>query len=125
MTAYPQLQPHIMRMPRRKRKWKQIPPNPVVWSFVLRYNSVSIYDSALKHGVRTHDITHAHSHAVAFYEFGSGNAERKLLVIGPNAAGNLLELIGVVKRDDVLMIIHAMPLRRRFSDLMKGRPGDA
>lgn len=112
-------------MPRRMRKQNQITPNPIDWSFVLRYNSLSIYDSALKHDVQTHDITHAHSHAVAFYEFGSGNAERKLLVIGPDTAGNLLELIGVVKRDDVLMIIHAMSLRRRFGDLMKGRPGDA
>jgi hypothetical protein len=89
-----------MQMPRRKQKREQIPPNPVDWSFVLRYNSVSIYDSAFKHGIHSYDIIHAHTHAVAFFEFSSSYPERKLLVIGSDTAGNLLELIGVVKRDE-------------------------
>lgn len=112
-------------MPRRKHKRKQNPPNPIAWSFVLRYNSVSIYGSACKHGIQSHEISHAHTHAVAFFEFSSSYPERKLLVIGSDTAGNLIELIGVVNQDDVLVIIHAMPLRRRFSELMKGNSGYA
>ncbi len=112
-------------MPRRKKKREQSTPIPVDWSFVLRYSSVSIYDSAFKHGIHSSDIVHAHTHAVAFFEFSSSYPERKLLVIGSDTAGNLLELIGVVKRGDVLVIIHSMPLRRRFSELMERNSGYA
>jgi len=35
----------------------------------------------------------------------------KVLLIGPDAAGNLLELIALVLAGDELLIIHAMPLR--------------
>jgi len=112
-------------MSRRGRKRNQPPSNPIDWGFVLRYDSISIYDSALKHEVQSHDISHAHTHAVAFFEISASYPSRKLLVIGSDTAGNLLELIGVVKRDDVLVIIHAMPLRRRFRELMKGNSGYA
>ena len=106
-------------MPRRKIKRELNPANSIAWSYVLRYNSLSIYDSAFKHGVQSLGISHAHTYAIAFFEISSGNPEKKLLIIGPDTAGNLLELIGVVTRDDVLVIIHAMPIRGHFHELLE------
>lgn len=50
----------------------------------------------------------------------------KLLVIGPDPAGNLLEVIVLELADDRLMAIHAMPLRPAFYDLLpRGESPDA
>lgn len=105
-------------MPRRNRKWKQIPPNPVVWSFVLRYNSVSIYDSALRHEILRDDILHAHDYALGFSAFDSARGQARLLIVGPDRAGNLLELIGIPKDEMELVVIHAMRMRPHFAPLL-------
>lgn len=42
----------------------------------------------------------------------------KILVIGPDRAGNLIEVIVLELADDRLMAIHAMPLRPTFYDLL-------
>lgn len=109
-------------MSRWKRKRKQIPPNPVVWSFVLRYDSVSIYDTALKHGVLPDDIHHAHDYALGFSTFGSARDQARLLIVGPDRAGNMLELIGIPMDEIELVVIHAMRMRSHFARLL---PKDA
>lgn len=47
----------------------------------------------------------------------------KVLVIGPDPAGNLLEIIVLVLEDDRLIAIHAMRLRRHFYELLPGEEG--
>ena len=42
----------------------------------------------------------------------------KELAIGPDLAGNLLEVIVLVLAEDRLLAIHAMPLRPSFHDLL-------
>ena len=42
----------------------------------------------------------------------------KVLVIGPDESGNLLELIALVLGGDELLIIHAMRLRPQFFPLL-------
>ncbi|HDK45788.1 MAG TPA: hypothetical protein ENG94_05865 [Actinobacteria bacterium] len=42
----------------------------------------------------------------------------KVLAIGPDPAGNLLEIIWLELADDVQLVIHAMPLRPTFYDLL-------
>lgn len=42
----------------------------------------------------------------------------KLLLIGPDRAGNLLEVIVLVLADDLLMAIHAMALRTSYYELL-------
>ena len=44
----------------------------------------------------------------------------KLLVIGPDRAGNLLEVIVLVLADDATLVIHAMRLRETYHDLLPG-----
>jgi hypothetical protein len=47
----------------------------------------------------------------------------KLLIIGPDGAGNLLELIGGDLNDDRL-IWHAMPCRAKYLELLPKPGGD-
>ena len=42
----------------------------------------------------------------------------KVLAIGPDHVGNLLEIIGLDLADDVNLVIHAMPLRPANHDLL-------
>jgi hypothetical protein len=46
------------------------------------------------------------------------------LVIGPDRAGRLLEVIVLVFADERLMAIHAMPRRAAFYDLLPLPPDD-
>lgn len=105
-------------MPRRRRKQKPIQANQVDWGFVLRYNSVSIYDSALKHGISPDDIRHAHDYALGFSALDSAGGQARLLVVGPDRAGNLLELIGIPMDEIELVVIHAMHMRSHFARLL-------
>ncbi len=41
-----------------------------------------------------------------------------MLAIGPDQAGNLLEVIWLELADDVELVIHAMALRSTFYDLL-------
>lgn len=65
--------------------------------------------SAIRHGVAEDDAVHAWAFAVDAYTLREG----MVMYIGPNRAGNLLE-IGVVEWHDQLAIVHAMPARPKF-----------
>ena len=76
---------------------------------------MEIADSARKHGVPDEDINHAVRNPIRLLA-GEGRA----LVIGPDRAGRLLEV--VVLDDDPEeepVIIHAMPLRPKFRDYLR------
>ncbi len=49
----------------------------------------------------------------------------KLLIIGPDSAGNILELIGGELADGVLLIWHADRCRRAYLDLLPKTGGEA
>ena len=59
---------------------------------------------------------------MAFYEFEPDHEPPKSLCIGPDTAGNLIEMLYLrLPNEDV--IIHAMPLRSRLrAYLTGGRP---
>jgi len=69
---------------------------------------VEVLGSALRHGVESEDIQHALVHALAVDEVGE-DLDR-YLVLGPDRAGNLLELV-VLDRPHGPAVIHAMPMR--------------
>jgi uncharacterized DUF497 family protein len=50
-----------------------------------------VHESARKHGVVDHDIDHAIKHALAIED--AGEDPDRWLVIGPDRAGNLLEVV--------------------------------
>ena len=78
---------------------------------------VEIHDSARKHGVADEDIDHAINHALAIED--AGEDPDRWLVIGPDRAGNLLEVVVLTTIEDTQLAIHAMPMRPKFRRLLE------
>jgi hypothetical protein len=98
-----------------KRCWAVGSLHPI---FVLQYSDVEIHRSARKHGIDDSAIRHALDHAIAVIDLDPDADPPKVLTIGPDKAGNLLEIIWLELADDVNLVIHAMPLRPTFYDLL-------
>jgi hypothetical protein len=71
---------------------------------------IEIRDSARKHGVSDENIRHALRHPMKVFPNDSGGD----LVIGPSAAGALLELGVRGWRSHRMVVFHAMPAREKF-----------
>ena len=111
-------------MPRRKPKVRKTPqPQPPNFadSFVLRYAGHQIHESALKHGISELDIHHVCANSSDIFELDQESYEIKILIIGPDSAGNLLEVIGLEIDNQSLLIIHAMKIRKSVMNLLEGR----
>ncbi len=89
-------------------------------SFVIRLGCVEINESARKHGASDGDILHAVEHSMVEYEVGDDDAPRRWLVLVPSRSGQVLELIVLVFDDGTEMVIHAMPMRSKYQELMPG-----
>lgn len=76
---------------------------------------MEVLGSAHRHNVTDADIQHALVHAVAVEMVGED--PRRDLVLGPNRAGNLLELV-VLDRPQGPAVIHAMAMRRQYRRLL-------
>ncbi len=63
-------------------------------------------------------ILHATDHPLVVVDLDPDGDPPRQLAIGPDPAGNLLEVIVLVLADERLMAIHAMPLRPAFHDLL-------
>lgn len=75
---------------------------------------MEITDSARKHGVEDADMRHAVRYPLADLAQGDDT----LLLLGPDRAGRLLEVVVVGLDSDDPAIIHAMPMRRKFRHLL-------
>ena len=84
-----------------------------------------VHGSALKHGFTIEDISHAID--MALYEglLDEDNDPPKLLIIGPDGAGNILELIGGELADDVLLIWHARTCGAEYLHLLPAMGGES
>lgn len=76
---------------------------------------MEILPTARRHGVADDDILHAVEHSTVVDDLGED--PDRWLVIGPDRAGNLLEVVVLVTKGDEL-IIHAMPLRAVYRRLL-------
>jgi len=111
-------------VPRRKPKIPKTPqPNsqPLAPSFVLRYTELEIHETALKHGISNLDIRHVCANSSDIFELDQESYEIKILIIGPDSAGNLLEVIGLETNNQSLLIIHAMKIRKSMVTLLERR----
>jgi hypothetical protein len=84
---------------------------------------MEVHRSAGKHGVAASDVMHAVEHEIVSFDLDPDADPPKILVIGPDSAGNVLEIIVLVLGDDRLIAIHAMKLRRQFHELLPGEEG--
>ena len=72
---------------------------------------VEFRQSAFKHGVTVEAIKHAVPNLLFVSERFQEDPD-KVLILGPDHAGNILEVIGFCDADtDVLLVIHAMNAR--------------
>jgi hypothetical protein len=77
---------------------------------------VEIHPLARRHGVVDDDILHAVEHSMVVDDLGED--PDRWLVIGPDRAGNLLEIVVLVTAEGDELIIHAMPLRAVYRKLL-------
>lgn len=85
---------------------------------------MEVHRSARRHGVDDQDIRHAVEHLVVVADIDPDADPPKLLAIGPDRAGNLLEVVLLTLADGKLLVIHAMPLRRKYRGLLAGHRYD-
>ena len=76
---------------------------------------MEVLQSALRHGVAPEDIQHALRNATLVEEIDEDPT--RYLVIGPDRAANLLELV-VLDRPQGPAVIHAMAMRAKYRDLL-------
>ncbi|ANZ39125.1 hypothetical protein BBK82_26655 [Lentzea guizhouensis] len=82
---------------------------------------MEIRSSARKHGVSDADMRHAVEYAVHEGEIDD-DAPWRVLYLGPDTAGNLLEVITVEDDDGDEVVIHAMKMRPKYFPLLaRGR----
>ena len=74
-----------------------------------------IHHTARKHEIADDGILHAIEHALAIEDYEDNRA----LYLGPDRAGNLLEIVTLVL-DDIELVIHAMPMRPKYEHLLRG-----
>ena len=79
---------------------------------------VELHRSASKHGIGADDVLHAVVHALVVADMGDEDSPVRTLVLGPDRAGNLLEVIVLHFDDGREMAIHAMPLREQYRGLL-------
>jgi len=109
---------------RRKRRFHKTPKpksKPIAPSFVLRYTHVYLTESAFKHGISEADIRQAQNQAIKSFDYFDDLDRRRILMIGPDQTGNLLELLMAINPDSSLKIFHAMKLRTKFGELVNNQ----
>jgi hypothetical protein len=77
---------------------------------------VDIHPAARRHGIADDDILHAVEHSMVVDDLGDD--PDRWLVIGPDRAANLLEVVVLLTSEGDEMIIHAMPMRATYRKLL-------
>ncbi|MGH9153129.1 MAG: hypothetical protein ACRD03_12185 [Acidimicrobiales bacterium] len=77
---------------------------------------MEIYQSARRHGIADDDILHAVEYALAVGEQDDG----KVLYLGPDRAGNMLEVVAVAREAGSEVVIHAMRMRPKYEPFLRG-----
>lgn len=78
---------------------------------------MEIHGSARKHGIADEDILHALDHALAIEDIGED--PDRWLVLGPDRAANMLEVVVLITSDGGRLAIHAMPMRPTYERLLR------
>lgn len=78
---------------------------------------MDVLRSAHRHGVEHEDMQHALENALLVEEVGDD--PYRWLVLGPDCAGSLLELV-VLDRPQGPAVIHAMKMRAKYRRLLAG-----
>ena len=85
---------------------------------------MEFHRSSFKHGLDRDAILHGLAHALVVVELEPASDPPRVLAIGADRAGNLLEIVWLELDGGAEMVIHAMPLRPPFHALLPTR-GDS
>jgi hypothetical protein len=77
-----------------------------------------LHRSARKHGVPDEDTVHAADHALVAYPLEDEGGPVRELRLGPDRAGNLLEIVVLLLDDGRGLIIHSMRMRPKYRALL-------
>lgn len=80
---------------------------------------IEIASSAFRHRVSEEDIRHAFENSVSVYQIDR-EGPSLYLHLGPDRAGNLLELVAVALDSREWLVIHAMKMRPKFVAMVVG-----
>ena len=78
---------------------------------------MEIHRSARKHGVANADIRHAVAHQLRQRDV-SNEPPWRVLYLGPDRAGNLLEVVVIERDDGTELAIHAMKMQHKYEYLL-------
>ncbi len=78
-----------------------------------------IHHTARKHGIDDDDILHAIEHALVVARLD----DERLLHLGPDGAGNMLEVITLAIDEEIELVIHAMKMPPKFRKRLRGLGG--
>jgi len=77
-----------------------------------------VHPAARRHSIRDAHIRHAVAHCLYEGQLDEDGPPWRVLYLGPDRAGNLLEII-VLERDDAdELAIHAMNMRLKYEELL-------
>jgi hypothetical protein len=81
---------------------------------------VDVHRSARKHGVADEDVVHAAERFLVAYPLAEEDQQgpRRELRLGPDRAGNLLEIVVLLLDDEDEVVIHAMRMRPKYRGLL-------
>ena len=85
---------------------------------------MEIHRSAQRHGLSDHDIRHAEEFALVVIDVEPDADPPKVLLIGPDLSGNLIEVIVLELHGDRQLAIHAMALRAKYFELLPSGESD-
>ncbi|HZT66125.1 MAG TPA: hypothetical protein VFA11_10090 [Acidimicrobiales bacterium] len=77
---------------------------------------MEIFRTARAHGVPDADTLHAIEHALVVVD----QDEERELYIGPDRAGNLLEVVAVRRVGREPLVIHSMAMTAQYEPLLRG-----
>lgn len=80
---------------------------------------MDVHSSARRHGVNDADIAHAVTHHLYAGDIDDEDTPPwRVLYLGPDRAGNLLEIVVLERDDGSELAIHAMKMRKQYEKLL-------
>ncbi len=80
---------------------------------------MDVHPSARRHGATDADIAHAVTHHVYLADLSDQGPPPRVLYLGPDVAGNLLEVVVIERDDGTDLAIHAMRMRKQYEELLR------
>lgn len=80
---------------------------------------MEVHESARKHGIADADTAHAITHHLYVGDIADNERSPwRVLYLGPDRAGNLLEIVVIERDDGTELVIHTMRMRKRYEGLL-------